>query len=228
MSDRKHGRFPWGLTLASGIAFVLRVCRGVWQVPRLQWKPGLIAAAESAAAAPAVPLDGIDGIPAPFSRVRVDCGFKDSDPVWVELQSIHEATPGVRLIAACEGYIVDLGFIAETISARPDAGASVPVTLTALVREAHDPGPFALPAEEGRFFARDNGALGEALGVPASRRGVTLYAESHAFPDFPALEPAPPPAAFSNNHLGYALTWFGLAIALAGFYVALLRRKLTS
>ena len=35
-----------------------------------------------------------------------------------------------------------------------------------------------------------------------------------------------PPAAFSNNHLGYALTWFGLALALVGFYIVLLRRTL--
>ena len=40
--------------------------------------------------------------------------------------------------------------------------------------------------------------------------------------------PSAPPAAFSNNHLGYALTWFGLALALVGFYIVLLRRKLTS
>ena len=32
--------------------------------------------------------------------------------------------------------------------------------------------------------------------------------------------------ADANNHFGYALTWFGLAIALIGFYVALLRRRL--
>ncbi|HAJ02034.1 MAG TPA: Surfeit locus 1 family protein, partial [Brevundimonas sp.] len=49
-----------------------------------------------------------------------------------------------------------------------------------------------------------------------------------AWPGWEALQPSAPPAAFSNNHLGYALTWFGLALALAGFYIALLRRKLTS
>ena len=31
---------------------------------------------------------------------------------------------------------------------------------------------------------------------------------------------------FPNSHLGYAITWFGLALALLGVYIALLRRKL--
>ena len=40
-----------------------------------------------------------------------------------------------------------------------------------------------------------------------------------------AGSPVAPPAAFSNNHLGYALTWFGLAITLVVFYAALLLRR---
>ena len=54
----------------------------------------------------------------------------------------------------------------------------------------------------------------------------TLYALTSSNPEWTALRPSAPPAAFSNNHLGYALTWFGLALALVGFYIALLRRKL--
>ncbi len=40
---------------------------------------------------------------------------------------------------------------------------------------------------------------------------------------WPAPEPLPP--AIPNNHLGYAITWFGLAAALAGVYLAMLLRK---
>eukprot|EP01039_Chlorochromonas_danica_P018290 gene18290-21958_t len=40
-------------------------------------------------------------------------------------------------------------------------------------------------------------------------------------------DPAPSatPKTLSNNHLGYALTWYGLAAALAGVYIAYLRRQ---
>ena len=44
----------------------------------------------------------------------------------------------------------------------------------------------------------------------------------------PVTDERQPPVAFANNHLGYALTWFGLALALIGFYIALVRRKLKS
>ena len=37
--------------------------------------------------------------------------------------------------------------------------------------------------------------------------------------------PSAAPKTLSNNHLGYALTWYGLAAALAGVYIAFLRRK---
>ena len=40
--------------------------------------------------------------------------------------------------------------------------------------------------------------------------------------------PAPVPIDIPNNHLGYAITWFGLALSLVGVYIATLlarRRK---
>ena len=70
--------------------------------------------------------------------------------------------------------------------------------------------------------------MSRALGVEGPVRPYVLFATGSAWPGWAALKPSAPPAAFSNNHLGYALTWFGLALALAGFYIALLRRKLTS
>ena len=39
--------------------------------------------------------------------------------------------------------------------------------------------------------------------------------------------PAPVPVDIPNNHLSYALTWFGLAAALLGVYLASLWRRLT-
>jgi surfeit locus 1 family protein len=36
------------------------------------------------------------------------------------------------------------------------------------------------------------------------------------------------PETITNRHLEYALTWYGLAAALVGVYIALVRRKLKS
>jgi surfeit locus 1 family protein len=43
-------------------------------------------------------------------------------------------------------------------------------------------------------------------------------------PPAAGLTPAPRPAGISNRHLEYALTWYGLALALAAVYIALLLR----
>ena len=53
-----------------------------------------------------------------------------------------------------------------------------------------------------------------------------LFAETRINPDLAALTPAPLPVEIPNNHFQYALTWFGLAGALAGVYGAALFRRL--
>ncbi len=227
-----HRRFPIVLTLVCAAAFAALVVLGVWQVQRMQWKNGLIAQAESRARSLPEPPGwvGADGDNAEFSRTSVVCPGLAS-AAYVELQTIHEGQPGVRLVSACRPrnfpatFLVDRGFVADTISARPAVRASTEETrIVAQLRKTPPPGPMALPPDKGRFFARDNAAMARALGVTEPSQ-YTLFALTSSNPEWPALQPSAPPAAFSNNHLGYALTWFGLALALAGFYIAMLRRK---
>ena len=225
-------RFPWGLTIVCATAFAVLCGLGVWQVQRMQWKNGLIAQAEaSARALPEPPAwVGADGDAAEFRRTSVGCPGLAS-AAYVELQTIQEGQPGVRLVSACRPrnfpttFLVDRGFVADTISARPTVRASTEETrIVAELRKTPPPGPMALPPDKGRFFARDTVAMARALGVTEPSQ-YTLFATTSSNPDWLALQPSAPPAAFSNNHLGYALSWFGLALALAGFYIALLRRK---
>jgi surfeit locus 1 family protein len=227
MPDQKTARFPWGLTIAAFLAFAFLMSLGTWQVQRLQWKQGLIARAEAAADLPPVSLGALAQIPDPeFRSAVLSCDFRNQP--YVELQSIQDGQPGVRLISSCEGWLVDLGFVPEAESARPaQQPASIPA-ITARARRVEAPGAFAPPPEGNRFYARDSEAMSRALGVDGPVRPYVLFATGSAWPGWEALKPSAPPAAFSNNHLGYALTWFGLALALAGFYIALLRRKLKS
>ena len=226
-------RFPWILTLASALVFAVLVALGVWQVQRLQWKQDLIAQAEAAATAPpAAPGDVFDADNPEFAKVALTCPGLATAP-YVELYTIHEGQAGVRLISACRhpGYgptlLVDRGFVAGDISARPPVGPGVtPVQVIAEVRETPPPGPMALAPEGRRFYARDNAAMARVLGLDGPVAPWTLFALTSSNPEWLALQPSAPPAAFANNHLGYAITWFGLTLALAGVYVALLRRKL--
>lgn len=232
--EATRARFPFGLTLVAVLALALLCGLGVWQVQRMQWKNGLIDQAEAAADLPPAPIASVMALDDPaFRKVAIDCpGLATAR--YVELQTIHDGEPGVRLISACRPagfptvFLIDRGFVAETVSARPPVAvsmASFPVV--AEVRETPPPGPMALPVDKGRFFARDMAGMAEALGV-ANPDPNTLFALTSSNPELEALQPSAPPAAFSNNHLGYALTWFGLALALVGFYIVLLRRKLTS
>lgn len=228
-------RFPWILTLATALMFAVLIALGLWQAQRLQWKLALIAASEAAAEQPAAPLAEVMAQGEPeFRRVVVDCPGLAAAP-WVELRSIHDKRAGVRLISACpvvtaagttEVYLVDRGFVSDEISARPATGESASATrIEAVVRAASEPGPMALAAEGVHFYARDNAMMARALGVEATVAPWTLFAVTTSNPDWPALQPSSPPASFSNNHLAYAITWFGLALALIAFYVALLRRR---
>lgn len=233
-TEATRARFPWGLTIVCALAFALLCGLGVWQVQRMQWKNGLIDQAEAAAVLPPAPLVEVLALHDPaFRKVLVDCPGLATAP-YVELQTIHEGQAGVRLISACRpvdfpaAFLIDRGFVADNISARPPVAASTaPFRVTAELREAPPPGPMALPVDKGRFFARDTPGMARALGV-ADPDPNTLFALTSSNPEWQALQPSAPPAAFSNNHLGYALTWFGLALALAVFYVVLLRRRLTS
>ena len=114
-------RFPWILTLLTVAALVLLVGLGVWQVERLKWKEGLIAAAEAAAAKPPEPLDQVlaDG-DLEFRKALIVCPGLATAP-YVELQSIHEGQAGVRLISACKpagaafSLLIDRGFVADGV-----------------------------------------------------------------------------------------------------------------
>lgn len=231
-TEPTRARFPFGLTLVAALAFVLLCGLGGWQVQRLLWKEGLIRQSEAAAALKPASLAEVLAAPDPaFRKVAIDCPGLASAR-YVELQTIHDGVSGVRLLSLCrpsgsaEVFLIDRGFVAGEVSARPPVSQTVaPVRVIAELRQTPPPGPMALPVDKGRFFARDNTAIARALGARTVNPN-TLFAVTSSNPEWLALQPSAPPAAFSNNHLGYALTWFGLALALAGFYIVLLRRTL--
>jgi surfeit locus 1 family protein len=241
MAERPAGPagFPLGMTLATAVALAILIGLGVWQLQRLKWKEGLLAQVAALQSAPARPLEPtLDALArggdVGFTRVRVSCPGLSRAP-FLQLYALHDGVAGWRLISACEapslGYrsiLVDRGFVADTVAARPEVVPAdrTPFELVGVLR-APDKPSFVTPANQpaaNRWFSRDIPAMARALGAPRPAP-VFLFAETASNPDFKALVPAPLPTSIPNRHLEYALTWFGLAGALAGVYAAVLLRR---
>ena len=236
----RRPRFPLGLTLATATGLAILVSLGMWQVQRLAWKEALLQRVARLETAPAVDAESIleaASTPALLDMVRVKlaCPGLAKAP-FVELYGLKDGQAGRRIISACavdagghESLLVDRGFIPDGVTARPPVGAAATETGPALVigvlRVPDRASLFTPQADPARrlWFSRDVQAMAAALGArrPAP---VMLMAETSSNPTFGDLVPAPIPAAISNRHLEYALTWFGLAAALAGVYVARLRK----
>ena len=225
-------RFPWLLTLFTAPALALLIGLGVWQVQRLHWKEALIDQSEAAGRLAPETIDAVLRSPNPeFRRAVIVCPGLPTAP-YVELQSIHDGAVGSRLISACktpslgQPFLIDRGFIPDTVTTRPPTAAStLPLSLLVELRRTPPPGAMSPPPSDGRFFARDSSAFAKALHIDTPSE-FTLFALASSNPDISALDASAPPAAFTNNHFGYALTWFGLALALVGFYAAMLRRRM--
>src|SRR5690606_10564330 len=106
---------------------------------------------------------------------------------------------GVRLISACpvgtgadrRTWLVDRGFVADDISARPPVAASTaPTRIEAVVRAPSKPGPMSVAAEGTHFYARDNAAMARALGAEAPLAPWTLFATTSSNPEWSALTPS--------------------------------------
>lgn len=235
MTERR--RFPVGLTLATLVALAILLALGTWQLQRLAWKRDLIARVEALREAPARPagpvLDSLArGEDVDFNRVRLDCPGLGEAP-FLELYGLKDGRAGSRLISACpvdsleyRTVLVDRGFVADTISSRPpaDPASQAPVALTGILRSPDPANTFSPPNRPERWFTRDVPAMAAALKAP-DPAPVFLMAETSSNPEWQALEPAPIPAAISNRHLEYAITWYGLAGALLAVYAAVLLRR---
>lgn len=234
---RATPRFPIGLTLVAAVVLALLLTLGVWQSQRLQWKQDLIARSEAAGdLAPVTLTEALAeterGADPEFRRVVATCRGLAAAP-FVELQTIDDGDAGVRLVSACpvEGHgviLIDRGFVPAETSERPAVRAedSMPVVVAGVLRRTPAPGAMTPPPSGLHFYGRDAAAMAKALKVEGPVSPFTFYATTSTNPDWPALKSVAPPAAFSNNHLGYALTWFGLAAVLIVFYGVMLHRRL--
>jgi surfeit locus 1 family protein len=230
--------FPVGMTIAVAISLTLLVGLGVWQVQRLQWKESLLARVHALQAASPASLAPVlqrakAGADVDFTRVAADCPDIETSP-FLKLWSVPDERSGYRIITACRlanapyaSILVDRGFIVQDDAGKlkPGQGERLGGPITGVLRKGDRANTFTPPNQlaQNLWYARDVPAMARVLGVndPAP---VFLMLEKPA-PRGVAPTPAALPADIPNNHLQYAITWFGLAAALAGVYLASLWRR---
>jgi surfeit locus 1 family protein len=232
MADMAAFRFRpgIGLSICAFLGFVLLLALGTWQVQRLRWKTALIATVEARAAQSPVPLATAlsDPLTADLRSVTV-AGEYRHDLAFAMGAVGAGGEIGARLVtpmalANGELLLVERGWLPERLlppltppTIQPQGVLPVAGRLRDQ-REARQ-GPFTpdnLPAER-RWYWYDVPTLRRFLGAPIVPF-VLVLEESDTGADLP--RPLPARLALPNNHLGYAVTWYGLAAALAAVYVA--------
>ena len=212
-------------------ALVVLLSLGTWQVQRKAWKEALIATVTERFAAPPVRL------PPPAEWPRLDPSNDEFRRVafsaeWLNDKEALVYTTGssLRADAAGPGYWVftparvpggivmaNRGFVPEgrrDPATRPEGQTAGPIDIVGVMRWPETPGLFTPPGDPAKnlWFARDPAAMAAAKGVGAV---APFYVEQESpsvpggLPQVGKLQPSLP-----NNHLGYALTWYGLALVL--------------
>ena len=195
---------------------------GLWQVQRLDWKRGILDSIETRIAA--------DPVAVPPAPTQAEDQYRRVDASGIiEVGEIHVYTAapsggvGYRVIAPftlTDGrkILIDRGFvpIGDKETARP-AG---PILVRGSLLWPDDGALDSNPPD----FAR-NIWIGRDLPAMASQMGTEPLLIVAARTD-PADGPAPLPVTVNipNNHLEYAVTWFGLAAVWAGMTLWLLWR----
>lgn len=217
-----------GMTIAAAIMFAILCGLGVWQLQRLQWKLALIAAVNGHMAAAPVTLDQITAMPADqaqYRRVTLHGRFDHSKEAYVYAINAmgapvyHVLTPFKT--DSGKTLMVDRGAVPKeklAPSSRAAGNVSGETAVTGVWRVPDAPGLFTPPPDVAHrtWYSRDLAGIAAADRITLSQPALV---EADAAPN-PGGWPkgGQTVVSFRNEHLSYAITWFGLAAMLLGVW----------
>lgn len=221
-------------TLIALPAVLVMLGLGTWQLQRMGWKAELMQRVEARVHASPVAL------PSEFP----DPGALEFRPVTVTGRFLHDKE--LRLLARPRqgqaGYeivtplvrdgggtvLVNRGFVPmdkRDAASRPQGQVTGVMTVSGVVRLPQPAGLFQPDNSPGAetWVRADPGAMAAAAGLPAVAPLIVEALPGQSPGGLPAgIEPR---VELPNNHLQYALTWYGLAATLAAIYVLSQRRR---
>lgn len=196
---------------------------GVWQVKRLAWKEALIAQVDARLAVAPVAAPGPAGWAtidsrAAYTRIAATGHWRTGADTYT--QAVTALGPGYWVITPFEdrrGFVllVNRGFVASDQRGAAPAPPAGDRRITGLLRVTEPHGGFlrSNQATADRWYSRDVAAIAAKRGL-AQAAPYFLDADAATSPDRP--RGGLTVVTFPNNHLQYALTWFAMAILLAG------------
>ncbi|MGJ4942075.1 SURF1 family protein [Bradyrhizobium sp. HKCCYLS1011] len=228
--DRRNTCRPVSLLL--GLAWVacvaLLLALGVWQIERRAWKLDLIDRVEHRVHADPSPMPGPAAWPAvnraddEYRRVTVTGRFLHERETLVQALTVDGS--GYWVVTPLETpdhaiVLVNRGFVPverRDPATRGEGNPAGTVDVTGLLRISEPGGGFLRrndPAAN-RWYSRDVTAVAASRGLP---QVAPFFIDADATPN-PGGWPRGglTVISFPNNHLVYALTWFALAVMLAG------------
>ena len=239
MSEETSGSGGRLLLIATMVGLVILVSLGTWQLYRLQWKLDLIEKRQDALTANPVTLNDIDagiehGFDVDWLKVTATGHFRHD--LERHVYQLRDGKIGWRVITPfiVPGQFVtltDTGFVPDDKKQRASRGSSADKsperTITGYVRTNPEAAGTFTPANDvaaNRWYSIDIMALAdtmpEDIGYVAPDRFAVILpvllqlAPEAADPDatLPIVDPVD--VKMRNNHLQYAVTWYGLAVVL--------------
>ena len=219
------------LAVLGVLAFAGLVALGTWQIKRMFWKHDLIARVEQRVHAAPVTAPGPDRWDRvtrqsdEYRHVRIDGRFLPQSATLV--QAVTDLGSGFWLLTALRtadgaivlvnrGYVPSAGAAAQ-IATSTSGSADESISVAGLLRMTEPGGGFLRrndPAAN-RWYSRDVQAIAAARGLS----GVAPYfIDADATMNRAGAYPVGgmTVVTFSDNHLVYALTWYALALMVAG------------
>lgn len=206
---------------------------GTWQVKRLYWKEALIAEVEKRTSQEHVKLNNFlqnqtDKEKWPYSPVMTEGIYDHSREVYFFTTSIkgrsgwNVHTP--MLLDNGKYLIVNRGFVPYDMQEpekRKEGQVEGKQQLTGLIRvpEPEKPNGWFPENDPGKreLYWRDYDVFIDLMGNDEERKFLPFFVDANDAPlpgGFP--KGGTTIIAFSNSHLQYAVTWYGLALALLG------------
>lgn len=221
-----------GMTIACAILFAILCGLGVWQLERLQWKLALIAEVNARTHAAPVTVDVVRGLgeAAQYRRVTLRGTFNHAQENYVFATATggdpvyHVLTPFLVADGTARHWLmVDRGAVPKERldpASREAGNVAGLTTVTGIWRTPDAPGLFTPAADVAHrvWYARDLAAMARTDGIALQ---APVVIEADATPN-PGGWPrgGQTVVEFRNQHLSYAVTWFGLALCLLGVWLA--------